>query len=94
MIVRLAELLTVFQRKRIATMERCYCQTGKKIPLINPEHTNIADLYIVHCSDGSALVIQQAMLCEITDDCKIRVKNTQGCSLIDIKYCPFCGRKL
>lgn len=75
-------------------MEKCFCRTGKKIPLINPDKTNISDVYIIHCSDGSGLVIQQSLLCEITDNYKVRVKSPKGCSVMDIKYCPFCGRKL
>lgn len=55
--------------------------------------SNICECYIHKCNDGAALFLRESMVVNLTDE-ELKIKQENELVYIDIKYCPFCGRKL
>lgn len=56
--------------------------------------TNISECFIHGASDGYAMFLRQGLKASIADDLKVKISQNNEYAYINIKYCPFCGRKL
>jgi hypothetical protein len=74
-----------------------YCEKEKNFQLNRQlTDTNISEIFIHTEKDGGALFIRQPRwhIEEVNGVEKIMVRLTTEYAYIDIKYCPFCGKKL
>lgn len=71
-----------------------YCEEPTKNIRLHKQDTdsNISDCFIHKANDGAALFLRQSFIVKPIDN--FRIAQDNEFVYIDIKYCPFCGKKL
>lgn len=72
-----------------------FCEEPTKDIKLHRQETdsNISECFIHKCDDGAALFLRESLVVHLKDK-GLKISQDNEMIYMDIKYCPFCGRKL